>query len=181
MNMEVQELISIINRYAPSAEQIIAKRLSRNISITSMEAEVLRDGFKLSYVVTETVRGKLDDLIYNTNIRYIGTGGIEFDSEITLEEGIYRCFASYNYHNGFCQRLTDMKIVILDRETLEEGVVSESLDQFLLLLCLITNYDRNVIYGVALEDNFLEKVNKLIGAGVSKKWAEILMPTLQLS
>ncbi|MEZ2442983.1 hypothetical protein AB6805_14765 [Chitinophaga sp. RCC_12] len=179
--MEIKELINEINRYAPSVDQIIAKRLSRNIPVTPLEAETIRDGFRLAYLTTEAVRGKLDDLIYNTNIKYIGTGGVEFDSEISLEADVYRCFASYNYYNEFCQRLTDMKIVVLDRETLlEGGVISESLDQFFYFLCLLTNYDRNVIYGVALNDRFLENVEELIRAGVSKKWVKILMPTLPL-
>lgn len=178
--MNISDFISNVNLHVPTIEQIIEKRKSRGVQIDIFEAEKMQERYRLNYYPADTTMGELDNLIYNTNIVSIGIGSLNFHPEIFLEDGVYRCFASYNDYYELCHCLTDQKIVLLERNTLViNEIIAKSLDQLFHFLCLYNNYDRNIIFKVPLENLFVEKLKALESGGFSRKFIKLLMPEFQ--
>jgi|GEM_PF-7128285 len=179
--MDLLEFIAHINRYIPTDEQIREKRSARNITISDLDVRRIRMAFELRYEPIAKVKGKLDALILDTNIREVGIGMVQFYEEILIEDSVYRCFADYNYDYEFAERLLDSKIVIVERGAYDMGdvdIIANNIDEFLQLLIIITNSDRHQIYDIPMEGNTEIILNRMIKEGVSKKWLKLLLPTI---
>ncbi|GEP92246.1 hypothetical protein SAMN05660909_02481 [Chitinophaga terrae (ex Kim and Jung 2007)] len=180
--MELSDFINHINKYIPTEEQIRRKKLDHNQLISDNDLPRIQDAFRLRINQTaNNNKEKLDALISDTNIREVGIGMVQFYDEMETKGALYRCFADYDYGYEFAERLSDSKIVIVERDAYDMGdifVIANSVDEFMQLLILITNIDRHQVYGTPIEGDIRHRLEEMVKNGVSKKWLNYLLPTL---
>ena len=175
--MTVEEFVQQINMLTPSVERIIEQFKKKNTDFSFDEALSYREANMLRLTEIRTFGNQVEQLIYGTNIGSTGIGGINFRSNLKDVDEKLKRFASYNDFYRFCYSSYDSSIVVLTDDFEGEELMCKSFDHFLQFLVEYEKFNRKLVYDMDfLLQESLNKLQDLIGKGLSKRWVAELIP-----